>query len=397
MGQFNIGAVLGGRSEDDWATSTDPALFDCRHAPLPPIVLESPVDPNNLDAPAVDTAALCNAEGTDVNVAAFVADCPNLSDYRLFADAADPLTGPNGNGVGYDLNTSLFSDYANKYRFVYVPEGAAAAYRNQEVFDFPVGTIIAKTFTIQADLRIADSRQDIIETRLLLRRKDGWKALPFTWNPSKTDAKLTLTGGTKNVNWVDISGAAQSTDYVIPNSNNCANCHGEDELIPIGPKARSLNKDYAYDSGSGNQLTHWTEVGILAGVPSDLNTIHTVPLWDDTSASLDDRARGYLDINCASCHGSAAGAANTSGLFLEFWREFGREVGECKPPVAAGDGSGGLKYAIVPGDAAASILHFRMNSDETEIRMPESGRSVIHTEGVKLIGDWIDAMEPEPC
>ena len=332
-----------------------------------------------------------------MNVAAFVADCPNLSDYRLFADATNPLKSPNGNGVRYDLNTPLFSDYANKYRFVYVPEGAAAAYRNQEVFDFPVGTIIAKTFTIQADLRIADSRQDKIETRLLLRRKDGWKALPYTWNPSKTEAVLTLTGGTQNVNWVDKHGVAQSTDYVIPNSNNCANCHGEDKLIPIGPKARSLNKDYAYDSGVSNQLTHWTEAGILAGVPSDLNTIHTVPLWDDTSASLDDRARGYLDINCASCHGSAAGAANTSGLFLEFWREFGREVGECKPPVAAGDGSGGLKYAIVPGDAAASILHFRMNSDETEIRMPESGRSVIHTEGVQLIADWIDAMEPEPC
>ena len=120
-------------------------------------------------------------------------------------------------------------------------------------------------------------------------------------------------------------------------------------------------------------------------------------MWGDTSASLDDRARGYLDINCASCHSSAAGAANTSGLFLEYWRAFGREVGECKPPVAAGDGSGGLKYAIVPGNADASILHFRMNSDEPEIRMPESGRSVIHTEGVQLIADWIDAMEPEPC
>ena len=114
--------------------TTDSADYNCRHAPLPAIVLEAPVDPNNPDAPAVDTAALCGAEGTGVNVAAFTADCPNLSDYRLFADATNPLTGPNGNGVIYDLNTSLFSDYANKYRFVYVPEGSAAAYRNQEVF-----------------------------------------------------------------------------------------------------------------------------------------------------------------------------------------------------------------------------------------------------------------------
>ena len=397
MGRFNISAVLGGRSEDDWASSTDPAFFDCRHAPLPPIVLEPPLDPDSPDRPVIDTAALCGAEGTGVNVAAFAADCPNLSDYRLFADATNPLTDPNGNGVRYDLNTPLFSDYAKKYRFVFVPEGSAAAYRNQDVFDFPVGTVIAKTFSFQADLRIADSAQDLIETRLLVRRKDGWAALPYTWNANKSDAVLIVTGGTQTVNWVDIQGVAQSTDYSIPNSNNCANCHGEDELLPIGPKARSLNKEYAYDSGLDNQLTHWTEAGILAGVPKDLSTITTIPLWDDTSASLDDRARGYLDINCAHCHNAKNGAGNTSGLFLEFYLPFGLEVGKCKPPVAAGVGSGGRKYGIVPGDKDSSIFHFRMNSVVPEIMMPELSRSVIDIEGVKLIGDWIDAMEPEPC
>ena len=396
MGQFNISAVLGGKP-DDWADSKDPAFFDCRHAPLPPIVLEPQLDPDNPDQPAVDTAALCGAEGTDVNVAAFAADCPNLSDYRLFADATNPLTDPNSNGVRYDLNTPLFSDYAKKYRFVFVPEGSAAAYRNQDVFDFPVGTVIAKTFPFQADLRIADSAQHPIETRLLVLRKNGWAALPYTWNADKSDAELIVTGGTQTVNWVDIQGVAQSTDYSIPNSNNCANCHGEDELLPIGPKARSLNKEYAYDSGLDNQLTHWTEAGILAGVPKDLSTITTIPSWGDTSASLDDRARGYLDINCAHCHNAKNGAGNTSGLFLDFHLPFGLEVGKCKPPVAAGVGSGGREYGIVPGDKDSSIFYFRMNSVVPEIMMPELSRSVIDIEGVKLIGDWIDAMEPEPC
>jgi parallel beta-helix repeat protein len=397
FGRLNGSVILYPLSDYSDDQSSDITEYNCRHAPLTPIVLEAPIDPSNPNASAVDSAALCNADGTGVNVEAFVADCPNLSDYRLFADPKNPLASPNGNGVIYDLNTPLFSDYANKYRFVFVPGGSAAAYRNQEVFDFPVGTIIVKTFTFQADLRIADSRQDIIETRLLIRRKDGWAALPYTWDPSETDALLTVTGGTQSVNWVDINGEAQSTDYSIPNSNNCANCHGEDELLPIGPKARSLNKNYAYENGSDNQLTHWTNLGILAGVPSDLSTISTIPLWNDTSASLDDRARGYLDVNCGSCHSRAAGAANTSGLWLEYDRPFGREVGECKPPIAAGDGSGGLKYGIVPGNADASILHFRMTSNAPEIRMPESGRSVMHSEGVQLIADWINAMEPNDC
>ena len=395
LGRFNISVILSGLLYDP-AISTDPEYFNCRHASLPPVVLEPPVDPNNPDNPPIDTEALCGAEGTGLNTEAIVADCPDLSDYRLFEDSTNPLTDPNS-GIPYDLNTPLFTDYANKYRFVFVPEGAEAAYRNRDVFDFPVGTIIAKTFTIQADLRNDDSAQEIIETRLLIHRKEGWKALPYIWNADKSDARLAVAGGTQNVSWVDANGVPQSTDYVIPNTNNCANCHGEDELLPIGPTARSLNKEYDYGSGTANQLDHWTTQGILAGAPSDTDSIDTIPLWEDTSASLDKRARGYLDINCAHCHQPIRGAADTSGLYLEYWREFGTEVGRCKPPVAAGGGAGDLKYDIVPGDAAASIMDFRMDSNETAVRMPEIGRSIIHTEGVELIRDWINAMEPDDC
>ena len=146
-GRLNASVLLNGIPGDP-DISTDPEFFNCRHASLPPIELEPPVEPGNPDAPVVDPAALCGAEGTDLNSDAFVADCPKLSDYRLFADASNPMENANGGGIIYDLNTPLFTDYANKYRFVFVPEGTQAAYRAQEVFDFPVGTVIAKTFTI---------------------------------------------------------------------------------------------------------------------------------------------------------------------------------------------------------------------------------------------------------
>ena len=392
--QGNASAIFLGKEETEWGISSDPENVNCTHASLPEIVLEPPVDPNNPDGP--NPLELCDVAGDELNADAFVADCPNLSDYRLFADSANPLSGAQG-GTIYDLTTPLFTDYANKYRFVFIPEGTQAAYRNQEVFDFPVGTIIAKTFTIQADLRLEDSAEEIIETRLLMRRKDGWRALPYIWNADKSDAVLTVTGGTRNVNWVDINGVSQSTDYKIPNTNDCSNCHGEETLIPIGPKARLLNKDYAYDSGTANQLDHWTTQGILTGAPADKTSIDTIPLWDDTNASLDDRARGYLDINCAHCHQPNIGAADTSGMYLEYYRPFGTEVGRCKPPVAAGQGSGDLDYGIVPGNAAESIMNFRMDSNAPQIRMPEIGRSVIHTEGVELIRDWINAMDLVDC
>ena len=135
-------------------------------------------------------------------------------------------------------------------------------------------------------------------------------------------------------------------------------------MLPIGPPARSLNKDYTYDSGSANQLDYWTNQGILLGAPDDKSSINTIPLWGDTSADLDDRARGYLDVNCAHCHRPDIGAADTSGLFLEYSRPFGVSTGECKPPVAAGPGAGDLDYDIVPGDTEATILDFRMESNE---------------------------------
>jgi len=157
-----------------------------------------------------------------------------------------------------------------------------------------------------------------------------------------------------------------------------------------------LNKDFDYGSGPENQLEHWAAAGILTGVPQDTDSIDTIPLWGDTDANLDDRARGYLDINCAHCH-SPMGAADTSGMFLEYPRPFGFDVGECKPPVAAGDGAGDFDFDIVPGDAAMSIMRFRMDSNEPDIRMPEIGRSLIHVESVDLIEQWIDSLEPDDC
>ncbi len=392
MGTFNISVILGG-IPGDLADSTDPALFDCTHASLPVVELEPPIDPEDPTDP--NPLELCDVAGTGINADAFLADCPNLSDYRLFADPTNPLENAN-DGIIYDLTTPLFTDYANKYRFVFVPEGTKAAYRATSVFDFPVGTIIAKTFTIQADLRDDNSAQDIIETRLLIRRNTGWVALPYIWNSQKSDAVLTPTGGTQVVNWIDAAGDPRSTSYVIPNTNNCANCHGEDEMVPIGPAARFLNRDYDYAGGTDNQIAHWAAQGILNGAPTDTSSIPTAPDWEDSSADLNDRARGYLDINCAHCH-SPGGAADTSGLLLEYFRPFGEAVGECKRPIAAGGGSGGLDFDIVPGNAAESILAFRMNSNELEERMPEIGRSIVHTEGVSLIVDWINAMDSVDC
>ena len=65
-----------------------------------------------------------------------------------------------------------------------------------------------------------------------------------------------------------------------------------------------------------------------------------------------------------------------------------------KPPIAAGRGAGNYKYTIVPGHPDESIMVYRINSTDPGIMMPELGRKLIHKEGLDLIRQWIEEMNP---
>lgn len=323
------------------------------------------------------TALAARPDG--VNDAAITGDgyAPRLSDYGFFADLA--AQAPAARVAPYDLETPLFSDYAEKRRFLYVPAEAKARYDGEAAFDFPIGSALVKTFGYRHGGAFRP-----IETRLLLRRAAGWVAIPYVWNAEGTDALLRRAGTRVPVSFVDPSGATRSISYAVPNQNQCKDCHALDGAVtPIGTKARFLNHR--------GQLETLVKAGLLDHVPADAPR---VARWDDRAAPLDGRARAYLEINCAHCH-NPAGAASNSGLFLG-WRET-RPValGIGKRPVAAGRGSGDRDFAIAPGDPDASILIYRMESTDPGIAMPELGRATVHAEGVALLREWIAAMPRE--
>ena len=316
---------------------------------------------------------------------------PRLSDYRLFADAGGRK--PNARVTPYALNTPLFSDYAEKFRFVYVPPGTKVRYRAEGALDFPVGTALVKTFAYPADFRRPDQNVRYLETRLLIRKPEGWTAQAYVWNADQTEAVLKRAGARIDVAFTDARGRERRIDYGVPNQNQCKECHQLDRAIqPLGPKARNLNGDFRYASGVENQLAHWTKAGLLEGAPKPAAAPRTAR-WDDPAEPLEARARAYLDANCAHCHNPRAVASN-SGLFLQWEETNPVALGVGKRPVAAGRGSGGLEVGIKPGDPDASILAHRMASDEPGVMMPELGRTVTHEEGVKLIRDWIAGMKP---
>ncbi len=295
--------------------------------------------------------------------------------------------------IPYDLNTPLFSDYMTKYRFVKLPPGTAATYQPEREFDFPVGTVIAKTFACPDDARAPDQGQRLLETRVLWHEATGWVGLPYIWNAAQTEAELKVAGRTMDVSWVHYDGQTRTSNYLIPNSNQCKGCHEtrNKTMLPIGPKARNLNRDYAFAEGVENQLAHWSRRGALVDCPPAA-TAPRAAVWDNPdSGTLDDRARAWLDNNCAHCH-NPQGTARNSGLDLTYTQRAPYQFGVFRAPVAAGAGSGGKRFDIVPGDPDASILAYRIASLHPGVMMPELGKRLVHEEGVSLIRQWIAAM-----
>jgi uncharacterized repeat protein (TIGR03806 family) len=317
-----------------------------------------------------------------------------LSAYGLFVGngaSQEPVDGV----VPYDLNTPLFSDYTEKLRFIKLPHGGTIKYHETEVFDFPVGTVIAKTFAYPHDMSDPAKGRRLLETRILEHRPDGWVGLPYIWNKEQTEALLELAGETLEVAWRHSDGNERSNRYLVPNANQCKGCHEADgtdkPMRPLGPTARQLNRDFAYRGGSENQLAHWSKLGMLPA-PVDPKSAAKLPVWNDASTgSVNDRARAWLEINCAHCH-NPAGPAKNSGLDLQYAQHTPSKYGVFKSPVAAGRGTGGRSYSIVPGKPDESILLYRIDSDQPQISMPELGKRLIHKEGVELIRQWIAEM-----
>ena len=307
-----------------------------------------------------------------------------LSEFGFFQDMQNQI--PSAEVHPYSLVNPLFSDYTDKLRFVYVPEGQKLAYVKDKVFQFPVGSTLIKTFAYLNTQGEMDAQ--LLETRLLINTSEGWKAISYVWNQDQTDAKRSVAGATIPTTFINSVGAKVDVRYRAPNQNQCKECHQVNQVMtPIGPKARNMNKNVNYASGDMNQLLYWAAQG---WIESKLNA-DLMQSYENENVSIDERARSYLDINCGHCH-IPGGSADTTGLYLNLTEETKEHLGIFKKPVAAGRASGNLKYSIVPRKSDKSIMIYRMDSLDPGIMMPESGRALADDKGIKLISDWINQL-----
>jgi len=302
-----------------------------------------------------------------------------LSDYGFFEGALEDLK-PASRVIKYDINSPLFSDYAHKKRFIYLPPGEQIVYKAIGPLQFPEGATLIKNF-YYTDEQLGEGNGKIIETRLLIKETTGWRSLPYVWNEEQTEAFLEIPGREVPLK---LAATYEEMLYAVPTMLQCKSCHESNgQITPIGPTAQQLN--------TSGQLEKWVANGWLTEQP-EKNNYPKMVAWEDESESIEARAHAYLEINCGHCH-QPAGPAKNSGLNLTSSAKTPLAMGIYKAPVAAGKGSGGLKFDIVPGKPDQSILIYRMKSVDPSVMMPEVGKATVHTEGVQLIEAWITAME----
>jgi uncharacterized repeat protein (TIGR03806 family) len=286
-------------------------------------------------------------------------------------DPLDPSTPAEGL-IPYGVNAPLWSDGADKQRWLALPDGAAATLTAEGHVALPAGAVLMKTFSLG---------DQPVETRLLVRHDDGgWAGYTYAWDSDGADATLVPSGRTAEV-------AGQLWQYPTP--NQCLDCHTSAAGWSLGLELAQLNGDwtYAQTGRTANQLATWAAIGLLdADALGDTDDLPA--LVGLGAADTDAAVRSYLHSNCASCH--RPGSTYEGSQDLRFDVPFS-DMALCD--VVPGEGDLGLTDArlIAPGDPQRSILLARMEATDAH-RMPPLGRMLVHQQAVARVRGWIAAM-----
>ncbi|MCW5517233.1 hypothetical protein [Muriicola sp. Z0-33] len=293
---------------------------------------------------------------------------PKLSELRIFQGDLSNLEF-NNEVYEYEMSTPLFTDYSYKLRSIALPKGEQMTYQGEGLLLFPDNTVLSKTFYYLNDERNPALGKKIIETRILIKKNGTWMVGNYLWNAEQTDALLDEDAHIIPVDYIDDQGTNRMFNYKVPPKQLCFQCHDKNgSTIPVGPKARALNFSFK----GKNQLQHFVDMQLLQGAP-DVSQIPVLPDWSDDTISLDDRARAYLDVNCAHCH-QPGGSYNLSfGDDFEFRYESSFEDTNIFETRVAIQG--------------------RMTTQISGYFMPLIGTTVIHAEGVELIEEYISSLE----
>lgn len=320
-----------------------------------------------------------------------------LSDYHLFEGNIKDMK-PSLGVHPYNLASQLFTDYASKKRFVWMPTGTKAEFvDSDEILKFPTGTVLVKSFYYTQAL--PSNNQKILETRIMIKKgtlpsgEEDWLFANYIWNEEQTEATLFMNGTDVEVSFVNEYDNQYTTNYRIPSETECLICHKNSEkAIPIGPKPYNMNINFAYANGNQNQLDYWINNQLI---DSSFNRNFTqVVNWKNPEFPLSERVRSYIEINCAHCHAETKHCDYRPIRLGYLETTIDENLGICVTPQDNFDPS--YSSIITPQNIGRSVMHYRLNTTEESYRMPLLGRTLVDEEAVQLLEDYINSLAT-PC
>lgn len=306
-----------------------------------------------------------------------------LSETGLFTDLS--LLAPASGLIEYTLSHPFWSDGVDKRRWVAVPDGEQVSFSGTAPWDFPVGTVTVKHFEIVLDSGTPARR---LETRVLIHRASGWQGFTYRWRGDGSDADLLTTRETETLTVTDSGGQTLQQRYDYPSSSDCLRCHTDVSGGALGLNTRQLNVSFDYAAATDNQLRSLNNIDLFDQDIGDATSFETLPAREDATATPRDRARAYLDVNCASCHQPNGPTPSTLDLR---WNTADGAMNAIGDSALLGDigVTGGL--LVAPGDRQASVLWQRMARTDSS-RMPPLSSHVVDEVGLNAVGDWIDGL-----
>jgi uncharacterized repeat protein (TIGR03806 family) len=294
--------------------------------------------------------------------------------------------------VPYDLVVPFWSDGAQKLRYVAVPKGKIKFAPTGE-WTFPAGTVFVKTFELPTSARDPTVKRRL-ETRLLMVGADSRVyGVVYKWRADLTDADLLPDGLSEDIPLQGTVGGTHRQTWYYPSRKDCITCHTTRAGGVLGLKTRQMNHDFAYPSGAtDNELRVWNHLGLFEPAlrEAEIPSFDRLALPTDTSRSLEDRARSYLDANCSNCHRPGGTVANFDARY-----DTPLEKQELiDGPVLIDQGIDRPRI-ISPHDIWRSIAFMRVDT-VGDIRMPPIDRETIDQTGVELLRQWIDSQPGRP-
>ncbi|HWY74291.1 MAG TPA: PA14 domain-containing protein, partial [Verrucomicrobiae bacterium] len=324
-----------------------------------------------------------------------------LSQTGAYSDTANRV--PAVGLISYVPNVPFWSDGAVKSRYLGVPNNGGFASPPQQIgfaptgqWTFPAGTVFVKNFDLVVDQTNSNTPLRRLETRLLVRDTNGAVyGVTYKWRPDNSDADL-LAGSLTEAVLVTNTAGVVTQNWYYPSPADCLVCHTPVASYVLGVNTRQLNGTNTYPSTgvTDNQLRTLNRLGLFYPAFNEANITNYEQLSSVTNQTvpLVQRARSYLDANCAQCH-------QPGGTGITFDARYDTPLTNQNIVNAMAAFPLGYDHAkiVAPSDIWRSVLYDRMNSLDNTIKMPPLARNLIDTNAVTTLAAWINSLGGTPA